>query len=125
MGAGDIARSTTQRFLFPSYSDTLAQTSVIQMRATRNGVLRNMRVRQGIPHFVDVTNITYTLRLNGAPTALQVVMTANAFDGSDLANSIAVSAGDLIDVTIDKAALLTGGAPNSIKDVVTTIEYGA
>jgi hypothetical protein len=43
-GANKLASSTTTRYLFPGYSDSLAQTAAIQFRAARAGTLKNMMV---------------------------------------------------------------------------------
>ena len=51
---------------------------------------------------------------------MAVAMAANAADGSNLANTAVVAAGDLVDVEITKAASLAGGSPT---DVTCTMEF--
>ena len=77
-----------------------------------------MRVRQNRAGVGGAT-ITYTLRVNGVATALTVGMLATAVDGSDLANSVAVAAGNLIDVEVTKSAAIT----TSPDDIVATMEF--
>jgi hypothetical protein len=117
-GAGSVGSSTTSRYLFPCYSDSLAQTVPVQFRASRAGTLKNLRVR----HNVTAGNgnaIVYTIRINGVASALTVSLLSTTADGSDLVNTAAVSAGDLIDVIITKASAV-GGSP---KDVIASVEF--
>jgi hypothetical protein len=118
-GAGNLASSTTTRYLYPCYSDQLAQTDVISIRAPRNGTLKNLRVR--INQVAgDTDNLTFTLLQNGAPTSLSVTMAANTTDGADLSNAVIVSANDLLALRVTKAGSIAGNPP---RDVVATIEY--
>lgn len=117
-GAGQVFTTTTDRYLFPSYSDGNAETAPIQIRASRNGLLRNLRVRHNSPAG-NGNNVVYTLRLNGTPTSLAATLASTATDGSDLVDSIAVTAGDLLDIIVTKAAG-TGSAP---RDVTATVEF--
>jgi hypothetical protein len=120
-GAGDIAKTTTTRYLFPGYDDDLAQTDIIQWRVPRNGTVRNLRVRCNAVG-AAATNLTYTLRVNGVGTALAVTMAASSADGSNLANSVVVSAGDLVDIEVTKAAVLVGAKPY---DIVASVEFAS
>jgi hypothetical protein len=118
-GCGDIGGSATDRYLYPGFDDDLAQVDVIQWRVPRNGTIRNLRVRINAVG-AAATNVTYTLRVNGVPTALAVTIAANVADGSNLANSVVVSAGDLVDIIITKAAALVGLKP---RDVMASVEF--
>lgn len=64
----------------------------------RAGILRNLRVR--IVGTVAVSNIVWTVRVNGVDTALSVAITPGNSVGSDTTNSVTVSVGDLVEVTI-------------------------
>jgi hypothetical protein len=82
------------------------------------GSLRNMRVRQQIPAG-NGNAIVYTLRVNGVASALAVSILSTAQDGSDLVDTVAVVAGDEIDIQVTKA-LAIGTSPN---DIEVTMEY--
>ena len=119
-GAGDVSNTATTRYLFPSYVDDLAQAQVITWRVPRNGTIKNMRVRIEVPAGTSTTALTFTLQVNAINTALAVTMAANAADGSNLANSVVVSAGDRVSVEISKAAVVTGTRPF---DITASFEY--
>jgi hypothetical protein len=54
-----------------------------------------------------ILTTTFTLWKNGAPTALSVVLTGVAAQGSDLVNEVVVVAGDKLEVVHD----IAGAAP--------------
>jgi len=117
-GADSVGTSVTTRYLTPGYEDGLAQTVPIQIRAVRAGTLQKLRVR----HNITAGNgnpIVYTLRVNGVATALTVSLASTVADGSDLVNTVAVAAGDLLDFRVTKAA----GVVASPADIVATVEF--
>lgn len=118
-GAKHIGSSTTTRYMYPGgLSSTPAQTSIMQFRIPRAGVLKNMRVRHNDPNGNGNT-IVYTLRINSINSALTVSMASTASDGSDLSNTPSVAAGDIIDISITKASSI-GGSP---EDVILSVEF--
>jgi hypothetical protein len=119
-GADQITASTTPRFLYPWYSNDVAQTSVLTMTipTVGGGTLRNMRVRQENPAG-NGNPIVYTLRVNGVASLLTVSILSTAQDGSDLVNTVAVVAGDEIDLRVTKAAVIAA----SPMDILVTMEY--
>lgn len=119
-GNGGVTTTTTTRFLTPGFAPSNAQTTAIQYRVPFAGTLRNLRVRQNAAG-TGTNLIVYTIRINGAASAITVSIAANATDGSDLANVATVAAGDLIDVQVTKAVAL-GGTPN---DIIATLEIAA
>ena len=111
-GANSVATTTTTRYLFPWYSDSTAPTTVIQMRVPRACTLRNLRIR----HNTGAGNgnsIVYTVRKNGVTTALTCTLASTANDGSDLVNTVAFAAGDLIDIEVTKASAI-GTSPTFV-----------
>lgn len=117
-GAGSVNPTTTTRFLFPWYADDLAQVTAIRWRAPRAGTLRNLRVR----HNVTAGNgnlIVYTARVNGVATLLLVSLASTTADGSNLVNTVAVAAGDLLDISVTKA-LVVGASPT---DITAALEF--
>jgi hypothetical protein len=119
-GANSIASTTAPRWLYPGYSDQLAQTTVIRMVAPTAGTLRNLRVY----HNQAAGNgnlILYRVFVAAVGTSLQVSMASTATQGSDLVNSAAVSAGSTIDIEVTKA-LSIGSTPG---DIVATMEMDA
>ena len=119
-GAGDLSNTATARYLFPSYVDDLAQTDVITWRVPRNATIKNMRVRIEVPAGTSTTALTFTFQVNGVNTALAVTMAANAADGSNLANSVVLSAGDRVSVEVTKAGTITGTKPY---DITVSFEF--
>lgn len=65
--------------------------------------LARVRVRNpGTPNMGPPGIVNYRVRINNANTPLVVSMVVTAFDGSDLVNSVAVLAGDLVDIEVTK-----------------------
>jgi len=116
-GASGIASTTTTRFLWPSFENDTAPTTAVQFRVPAACTLRNLRVRQNTTAG-NGNNIVYTVRKNSVATALVVTMASTANDGSDLSNTVAFAAGDLIDIQVTKA-LAIGASPTNI---VATLE---
>lgn len=119
-GNTSIAAAADTRFLSPGFTAQTAQiVSIAAFRATRNGSLRNFRVR----HNSAVGNgnsVVYDVRLNGAPQGLGLSLATGAIgDASDLVTAIAVVAGDLIEVTATKALSIGAGG----QDVVFVCSY--
>lgn len=117
-GDNSVATSTTTRYLTPGYDDGIAETSPTQILAPRSGTLRNMRVLHNGTSG-NGNPIVYTLRINGVASALSVSLASTAAVGSDLVSTVAVLAGDRIDVEITKAASV-GSSPSN---VTLSIEY--
>lgn len=116
-GAEAVATNTTPRYLFPGYSTSIATTSVIALPLARGGTLRNMYIHQTGDG--NGTNLTYTVRINTVATALAVTMASTDTDGSNVANSVSVNAGDLIDIEVTKV----GGLGNSPDDIICTVGF--
>jgi hypothetical protein len=80
--------------------------------APRDGTLRNLYVRHGNPDG-NGNNVTYTVRVNGVNTTLTVTMASTDSQASDLVNSVAVLAGQTVDVVVTKGANI-GNSPDGI-----------
>lgn len=115
-GNDAIGTTTTTRFLTPWYSDTLAQTTAIRWRAPRAGTAKNLRVRHNTTAG-NGNSIVYTLRVNGVASALTVSLASTGSDASDLVNTVAIAAGDLLDLIVTKA-LSIAGSPSDITAVM-------
>ena len=111
-GANNVATTTTTRFLWPWYQDSLAPTTPTQFRVPRACTLRNLRVHHSVTAG-NGNNIVYTVRKNGVTTALTCTLASTAADGSDLANTVAFAAGDLIDIVVTKGTAI-GTSPTGI-----------
>jgi hypothetical protein len=111
-GANGVATTTTTRYLFPWYSDTQAPTTAPQMRIPRACTLRNLRIRHNTGAG-NGNNIVYTVRKNGVATALTCTLASTANDGSDLVNTVAFAAGDLIDIEVTKGTAI-GTSPTFV-----------
>jgi hypothetical protein len=119
-GNSSLVAALTVRYLTPGYADSVAETSPIEFRMPVAGTFRNLRVRQNVVGG-GANTLTYTLMVNGAPTALTVTMASTASDGSDLANSVAVAAGDLVAIRVTRSGVI----PASPANVVASLEVGA
>lgn len=116
-GADQVSSTTSTRYLFPGYAPAIAQTSPVGVRVSRPGTMKNMYISQIGDG--NGTNLTYTLRVNGAPTLLAVTLASTDSTGSDTTNQIAVSAADVIDIEVTKA----GGLGSSPDEVTCSIEF--
>lgn len=117
-GNNSVGSTTTTRYLTPSYEESLSQTIAIQFRVPRAGTFRNMRVRHNDAGG-NGNSIVYTLRVNGAASALSVSLASTSADGSDLASTVAVAAGDLVDIEVTKAASVGSG----LFDITCSVEF--
>lgn len=111
-GNNSVTATTTTRYLVPGYTAGTAPTAPVQYRLPSAGTVRRLRVR----HNTGAGNglaIVYTVRINGVASAVTVSLASTATDGSDLVNTVAVAAGDLIDIEVTKAASV-GTSPAEI-----------
>ena len=109
-GAESVAGTTTTRYLLPSYTSDAATTIPVQVEIPA-GVATFSAVRMDIRHNVPASSpldIVYTLRVNGVPSTLAVTIAANATSASAAA-TVSISAGDVIDIEITKAASIGSG----------------
>ena len=117
-GADAIGSSTTTRYLLPSYSDTLATSSPVQIEIP-SGVTSFDFVRLDVRHNSPAGNgndIVYTLRVNGVATALTLTLASTATSGTVTA-TVAIAAGDLVDIEITKAASIAA-SPTGVVSLV-------
>jgi hypothetical protein len=116
-GDASIANTTTTRYMSPGHSDGIASSTAIRFRAPFAATYKNLRVRHGTPAG-NGQPVVYTLRVNGVASTLTVSMASTAADGSDLVHTVAVNAGDLIDMAVTKAA----GIVTSPSDIMASLE---
>lgn len=96
-------------FLSPGVVLVTPSATEIQIPITRAGVLRNLRVKQVAG--VGAVTVTYRIRKNGSSAgAPSVTIAVTATQGSDLATSLVVAAGDLVSVETLKSGV-AGTAP--------------
>lgn len=119
-GDDNITTTTTTRYLTPGFDDGTAETSETAYRVPSAGTAQNLRVRARVAGSGAAT-LTYTLIVNGSPSSLSVAMSNTTQDGSDLVNTVSLSAGDLISMRITKSASLSS-APD---DIVASLEVTA
>jgi hypothetical protein len=95
-----------------------ASATILQIPITRRGTLRNLRV------FVTgagtgAATVTYTAQLNGVDTALLATISNTATGAADdLVNQVAVTAGQLLAISVTKSAGVAVGQTN----VTATVE---
>ena len=111
-GAASVAIAADTRYLPRGTTATAPTTSDFAFRVSRAGTARNLRVRHNAAAG-NGQNITYTLRVNGLDTALTCTLATGAVgDANDLVNSVAVAAGDLIELVAVKGASIGAGGVN-------------
>jgi len=115
-----VGSTTTTRYLQPGFEAAgISNATVLNLRVPRAGTLRNFYVHARAGNG-NGNAIVYTVQKNNANTAITVSMLSTAVDGSDLVNSVAIAAGDLLQIIITKAAGI-GASPD---DVIATLELG-
>lgn len=119
-GAGSLGTTTTPRYLFPWYSDQIAEVGEGGLVVPENGVLRDFGVLHGIPEG-NGEQIEYTVMVVGVATLLSVSLASTDTYGVNGAVSVPVSAGDRISVLVTKA-LPIGKSPRNISSVVVLKE---
>ena len=117
-GNGNVAATTTTRYLEPGYDASQAPPAPVQINAVRDGVIRNLFIRQNSPAG-NGSPIVYTLRVNGVPTGLTVTVNSDVVAGSNLSVEVGVLQGDLLDIEVTKA----GSVGSSPSDIVATAEF--
>jgi hypothetical protein len=117
-GNFSLGTSTTARFLSPGYDSAAAPVITRQFRVPRAGTIKSLRVHSNTAG-VGASNLTFTVRKNNTNQTLSCTFANTIVDGQDLANSFAVAAGDLLDVTVTKSASLT----TSPIDVIASVDF--
>jgi len=107
-GANDMTTVATAVFLAPGYQAT-AGAGEIKVAITRAGTIRNLRVQIATAG-VDTQTVTFTVRKNGVDTTLTCTKANDAAGAaSDTTHSFTVVAGDLLSISVTKAAVVTSG----------------
>lgn len=107
-GANDLGTAATALFLAPGFIAAASATE-IKFTVTRPGRIRNFYVQVATAG-TDAQTVTFTVRKNGVDTTL-TCSKGNDTTGtaSDLVNSFTVVAGDLLSISVIKAAIVTAG----------------
>jgi hypothetical protein len=117
-GSGSIGTTTTPRYLYPWYSELIAEVGELGFVATRSGNLSNFSVYQNIPEGNGNT-ITYRVRVAGVATPLVVNLASTDFFGIDVTNVVSVTAGDLVSILVSKSL----GIGKSPRNVVAAADF--
>lgn len=110
-GNDSVAASVDLRYLAPGYDQSTADlTRLTTFRAPRAGTAQRLRARHNAAAG-NGNSVDYTLYVNGAPTALTCSLATGVIgDAQDLANTVAIAAGDQIEMTANKLLALGSGA---------------
>jgi hypothetical protein len=117
-GAGSVGTTVTPRYLYPWYSDRLAEVGELGFIATRSGELSNFSVYQNIPEGNGNT-IIYRIRVAGVTTSLVVSLASTAFYKRNTTDVVSVTDGDLVSVLISKSS----GVGKSPRNVVAAADF--
>lgn len=110
-GAANAGTVATALYLGPGFLETAAQATELAIPITKDGFLRNLRVRHGATAGVGAAVNTFTIMVNGVASTLTCV-TANTGTnsaGSDITHTVAVVAGDVISLRLTKSVAVTSG----------------
>ena len=118
-GAGSVGSSPTTRYLFPWYSDQMAEVGEVGLVVPITGTLTNFGVLHNITDG-NGNSITYTIRVAGSPTALVVTLPSTSGYGANTSVSVPVIAGDLVGVSATKP-LGIGKSPRNISTTVDLV----
>lgn len=115
-GNASVGGTTADRFMDPwgAQNQIAGTDGLTQPRhvAVRDGVLRNLFVRHGNPDG-NGSNITYTVRVNGAPTPLSVTLPSTQDQESNLAIEVPVVRGVNIGLIVTKVSGI-GNSPDGV-----------
>ena len=117
-GAASVSQTVATRFLYPGFSNNLAQTALIQVAAIRDGTLRNMEVHVAEPDG-NGNEVVYTLRVNEVPTDLSVGLASTGSQGANTTARVEVKKGNRLDLQVTKAQSIG----NDPEEVVVSMEY--
>lgn len=117
-GAASVSQTVAIRFLYPGFSNNLAQTALIQVAATRAGTLRNMEVHVAEPDG-NGNQVLYTLRVNEVATDLAVSLASTGSQGANTTARVEVLKGDRLDLQVTKALSIVSDP----EEVVVSLEY--
>lgn len=107
-GTNDTTTAATAVFLGPGFITTATATEV-KINLTRAATIRSLRVQVATAG-TGAQTVTYTVRKNGADTALLTTISNTATGAAtDLADSFTVVAGDLLSISVVKAAGVAAG----------------
>lgn len=107
-------------YLVPGFDGLGAPKDPVAYHVPTKGKLDLLRLHNRIGG-AGAGTLKYTLRVNGVPSALTLTTPAVATDGSDLAHSVSVNAGDLVDLKVDPAGTVSA----SPTDIVCSVRWTA
>lgn len=83
-------------YLRPSYRDSASDSTEVKIQVPADGVLRNLYAQARVAP--SGGSLVYTVRKNGADTALTCTMAAAATQANDATHEVTVAAGDVISI---------------------------
>lgn len=104
-GAGAINSSLTARYLYPGYSDQIAEIVASSTRVVRSGNLQNLRVIHNVLGSPTVV-LTYTVFINDVPSGLAAGVAADSLLGANTTTLVPVVAGDRISVRVSRPSAI-------------------
>jgi hypothetical protein len=109
-GNNSVAASADTRWLDPGYEQATADNvDHHAFRLPRAGTVRNLRVRHNLANG-NGNSVVYSVDQNGVASIITCTLATGAVgDASDLANTVAFAAGDLITIRAVKASAIGSG----------------
>jgi hypothetical protein len=110
IGGGTASPPAAPHFLDPGYSGSAtAPTTEVKMVVPYAGTLRNLFIKHNAPTGATTETLTYTVRVNGADTALVVTLGPDDAEASNTVDSVAVAQGDDVSIKIGRSASIGTG----------------
>lgn len=113
-----ISAAAGTEFLLPGGASTTS-TARHDVVATRDGILRNLYYHAATPG-AGTKITTYSVTVNGTPTTLAVSVLTGTNDVSNVVDTVAIMAGDLISVRADDDA---GSLPTPPTNIALTFGF--
>jgi len=109
----------TTTFGDPWFGARASTTSMLAIELPEPGVLRMLRIRTAPSGAPVGDSVTFTVYVDGSPTALQVILGDGSEGGADITNSVTVAAFARVSLEQVSGGSLTTGAV----DYTASIEY--
>ena len=113
---GEEGTVTKNNTWFMRFGNGVSSTTEVRLPISSNCLMRNLRIRAVSGSGAAVV---FTVRKNGADTAITATVAASGTTGSDLTNVVSLVAGDDISLKI-----VTGNSNTLIGDIVVSLEVG-
>ncbi len=107
-GNNSVSGTNTTRYLTPGHDGTAQTNNDRQIPMPRAGTLQNLFIEHNTPAG-NGGSVFYTVLVNGVATAITTSLASTAASASDISNTVAVVAGDLVSIEVSKISSIGSG----------------